>query len=295
MRFNRPGWCIALLVLAAADPALSADVDQKVQADPHGTVEISNSVGQIRCIGWDKPEVQITGNVSGAGRLEVKQQGSTTIIGVISRMGVVTHDEADLEIRLPVGSSLRASGVSADIDVTGITGDQRLQTVSGDIQTEASKADVVLKSISGNLKVKGKREPIHITVSTVSGDSSIVDVGGELEFDTVSGNSTIDMTSLKRARLQTVSGDVNMKAKLLPDVRIDGSSVSGNLEMRWPGAESANIELGTFSGDISACFGGVPVQHSTYGSGSTWRYGVKDAKGAIRIKSMSGDIHLCNR
>jgi len=295
MSFNRPVWWIALLALAAAGPALSADVDQKVSADPHGTVEVSNTAGTIRCIGWDKPEVQISGNVSGSGRLEVRQQGTTTIIGVTSRMGVVSHDEADLEIRLPAESSLRASAVSADIEVSGISGDQRLQTVSGDIRTEASKADVVLKSISGNLKVKGKREPIHTTVSTVSGDTSIVDVGGELELDTVSGNTTIDMNSLTRARLQTVSGDLNMKAKLAPDVRIDGSTVSGTLELRWPGAESANVELASFSGDVSACFGGVPVQHPTYGPGSTWRYGVKDAKGTIRIKSMSGDIHLCNR
>lgn len=301
MRFNRPAGCLAMLALAAAgqilsaEPALAADVDQKIAADLHGTVEVSNSTGKIRCIGWDKPEVRISGIISGGGRLDVRQQGTTTIIGVVSRMGVVTHDEAELEIHLPADSRLRASAVSADIEVSGVNGDQRLQTVSGDIRTEAGKADLVVKSISGSLDVKGKREPIHISASTVSGDTTIGDVGGELELDTVSGDSNIDMTSLTRARLQTVSGDLDMKAQLAPDVRIDASSVSGTLELRWPGAEASNIELATFSGDISACFGGTPVQRATYGPGSTWRYGVKDAKGSIRVKSMSGDIHLCNR
>jgi len=287
--------CAAILALAAAVPASAGSVDQKVQADPHGTVEVNNSTGRIRCIGWDKPEIQITGDISGSGRLDVQQQGATTVIRVLSHLGISIHDEAELEIKMPAASSLRVSAVSADIEVSGITGDQRLQSVSGDVQTETSKADVVLKSISGNVKVRGKREAIHTIVSTVSGDSSVIDVGGELEFDTVSGDSTIDMSSLTRARMKTISGDVKMTAKLLPDVRVDGSSVSGNLELRWPGAEAANIELESFSGDISSCFGGVPVQHPTYGPGSNWRYGPKDAKGDIHIKSMSGDIHLCNR
>mgnify|MGYP000844863217 CR=1 FL=1 len=293
--------CTLLFACSAALAALPARaeqaIDQKVAADPHGAVEISNSVGSIHCTGWDRPEIQISGEMaSSAARLDVQQQGATTYIRVLTRNGGMTGTgETDLEIKMPAGSSLRVSAVSADVEVRGITGDQRLQSVSGDVQTEAAKADVALKSISGNVKVHGKAAPIHTSLSTVSGDVSVLDVAGELELDTVSGDVTIDMASLTRARLKTISGDVLMTARLSPDVRIDGSSVSGNLRLRWPGAEGAAIEMESFSGDISSCFGGTPVQRPTYGPGSSWRHSPAGAKGDIHLKSMSGDINLCNR
>jgi DUF4097 and DUF4098 domain-containing protein YvlB len=105
----------------------------------------------------------------------------------------------------------------------------------------------------------------------------------------------IDMSSLSRARLKTISGDLVMTARLTPDVRIDASSVSGDLRLRWPGAENAAVDMESFSGDISSCFGGIPVQRPKYGPGSSWRYAPASAKGDVHIKSMSGDITLCNR
>ena len=292
---------VAVALCAAAlagtySASASQSIDQKVPADPQGTVEINNTSGTIHCIGWDKPEIQITGQLSGsAERLDVQTQGKTVSIRVLQRMGIVSHGDNDLEIKAPFGSSLRVSGVSADINVRGITGEQRLQSVSGDVETEAAGADLVLKSISGNLKLRGKNNPLRTTVSTVSGSISLVNVGGELDMDTVSGDVDIDMNTVTRARMKTISGDVGMVGRLSADSRIDLSSVSGNLHMRWPGAEKANVEVESFSGDITSCFGNVEVQRPKYGPGSSWRYGVTGATSDIHIKSMSGDVNVCNR
>ena len=64
---------------------------------------------------------------------------------------------------------------------------------------------------------------------------------------------------------------------------------------RWPGAESANVDAETFSGDISSCFGNVAVQRATYGPGSSWRYTSAGATADIHLKSMSGSVNVCNR
>ena len=280
----------------AHSASASQSIDQKVPADPHGTIEISNTSGTIHCIGWDRPEIQITGELSGsAERLDVQTQGTTVSIRVLQRMGIISHGDNDLEIKAPFGSSLRVSGVSADINVRGITGEQRLQSVSGDVETEAAAADLVLKSISGNLKLRGKNNPLRTTASTVSGDISLVNVGGELDLDTVSGDVDIDMNTVSRARMKTISGDIGMVGRLSSDSRIDLSSVSGSLHMRWPGAEKANVEVESFSGDITSCFGNVDVQRPKYGPGSSWRYAVAGATSDIHIKSMSGDVNVCNR
>lgn len=287
--------CVAALADASSASA-SQSIDQRVPADLHGTVEISNTSGTIHCIGWDRPEIQITGALSSsAERLDVQTQGKTVSIRVLQRMGISSHGDTDLEIKAPFGSALRVSGVSADINVRGMTGEQRLQSVSGDVETEAAAADLVLKSISGNLKLRGKNNPLRTTVSTVSGGISLVNVGGELDLDTVSGDVDIDMNTITRARMKTISGDVAMVGRLGADSRIDLSSVSGGLHMRWPGAEKANVEVESFSGDIISCFGNVEVQRPKYGPGSSWRYGVSGATSDIHIKTMSGDVNVCNR
>ena len=183
------------LSAVAAIAAASQPIDQHLPADPHGTVEINNTAGLIHAEGWDKPEVQISGELGGSSeKLDVQQQGSTITIRVLARGGMqLSRSDSELYVKIPAGNSLRVSAVSADVDVSGITGDQRLQSVSGDMQTEAAGADVTLKSISGNLRVRGKKAPLRLAVSTVSGNATVLDLGGELELDTVSGDVDIDM------------------------------------------------------------------------------------------------------
>lgn len=287
--------CVATLASERAAFA-SQPIDQRVPADLHGTLEINNTAGSIHVTGWDRAEIQINGELSSsAERLDVQQQGKTVTIRVITRIGMSTHGGSDLEIKAPFANSLRVSAVSADIDVRGMSADQRLQSVSGDVQTEAAGADLVLKSISGDLKLRGKNAPVRITLSTVSGNASLLNVGGELDLDTVSGDVEIEMNSISRARMKTISGDIVMAGRLAAGARIDVSSVSADLHMRWPGAESANVDAETFSGDISSCFGNVAVQRATYGPGSSWRYTSAGATADIHLKSMSGSVNVCNR
>jgi DUF4097 and DUF4098 domain-containing protein YvlB len=287
---------LASCALAAA-AAASQPIDRRMPADAHGTVEINLTAGLIQCEGWDKAEVQITGELGGSSeRLDVQQQGSTITIRVLAKSGFNTsRSESELHVKVPSASAIRISAVSADVNVTGIMGDQRLQSVSGDVQTEAASADVTMKSISGNLHVRGKKAPLRLALSTVSGNANVTDLGGELELDTVSGDVDIDMSSLSRARMKTISGDLVMTARLSAEARIDATSVSGDLRLRWPGAENSAVDMESFSGDISSCFGGIPVQRPKYGPGSNWRYAPANAKGDIHVKSMSGDITLCNR
>jgi DUF4097 and DUF4098 domain-containing protein YvlB len=290
-------WLVLAGVFQGAAASAGQAIDQTLAADPHGTVEINNRAGSVHCIGWDKSEVQVVGNLSGAAeRLDVQREGSTISLRVVMRTGGIHFSgDTDLTVRVPAASNVRISGVSADIDVRGVGGEQRLQTVSGDVRTEAGSADLLLKSISGNIRAHGKNAAVRTTVSTVSGNAEVIDVGGELELDTVSGDAHIDMGSVSRVRLRAISGDVGITGHLNRDARIDVSSVSGDLRMRWFGAENANVELESFSGDISSCFGNVAVQTPKFGPGSSWRYGVPAAAADVHVKSLSGDVDLCNR
>jgi len=272
-------------------------IDQHLAADPKGSVEINNRDGSVRCVGWDKPDVQISGELSSAAeRLDVQTEGKSIVIRVIMRNGGIhISGSTDLTVKVPAASTVRIAGVSADIDVRGVTGEQKLQTVSGDVRTEAAGADLQLKTISGNIKARGKNGIARTSISTVSGNAEAIDIAGELELDTVSGDAELVMGPLSRARLQAISGDVNMTAQVNKDARIDVSSVSGDMRMRWLGAENSTIDVETFSGDINSCFGRTEVTHPKFGPGASWRYAVAGSASEIHIKTLSGDVSVCNR
>jgi DUF4097 and DUF4098 domain-containing protein YvlB len=300
---NRTGFDGLVLssVLACLLPGAAAlagtTIDRHVAADPTGTVEINNREGSVRCIGWDKPDVQISGELSSAAeRLDVQNEGKSVNIRVVMRNGGFHLSGAtDLTVKVPAASTVRIAGVSADIDVRGVTGEQKLQTVSGDVRTEAAGADLQLKTISGNIKARGKNGIARTKISTVSGNAEAIDIAGELELDTVSGDVELVMGPLSRARVQAISGDVTMTAHLNKDARIDASSVSGDMRMRWLGAESSMIDVETFSGDIDSCFGHTEVTHPKFGPGASWRYSAAGSAADIHVKTLSGDVSLCNR
>ena len=128
-------WALcALGVLPLACSASENSVDRKVAADAKGEVLISNVSGTVDVRGWDRNEVQVTGQLDeDVERVDVETSSGRTVIKVILPKG--SHDEGDamLEIQVPRASSVEVSAVSADVSSKGVIGTQRLKTVSGEI------------------------------------------------------------------------------------------------------------------------------------------------------------------
>ena len=176
----RLGALAAALALAA--PGVMADdsteINKRAQVDPAGQVEVSNTSGTVVVTGWDRSEVEVTGELGeGSEKLVFETSGKHTRIKVLlPKRG--SSDDSDLFIRIPAGSGLFVNTVSADIQVTGVRGAQRLQSVSADIETEAVAEDVECKTVSGDVAVAGQGKPGLITITTVSGDSQVQNVAG---------------------------------------------------------------------------------------------------------------------
>src|SRR5512135_785190 len=121
-----------------ASPGLAAagsPINKRTAADPTGTVEISNVAGSVLVTGWERPEVEVTGELGdGSERLEFTKAPKLTRIKVILPDRSYHVDETDLVVKVPFGSVLSINAVSADVRIQNVRGAQRLQTVSGDIQ-----------------------------------------------------------------------------------------------------------------------------------------------------------------
>jgi DUF4097 and DUF4098 domain-containing protein YvlB len=286
----------ACAVIGLASRAHADEINKGMPANPQGQVEVSNTSGSVTITGWDKSEVEVTGDLGeGSERLEFTQSGDLTRIKVILPKKSHDAEGSDLVIRVPVKSGIAVNTVNADIVVQKVDGAQRLQSVSADISTEAGSEDVECKTVSGDIEVAGTGRRSLLTITTVSGDARVQRVAGEVNANTVSGNVDLSLGDTTRSRLRSTSGDVNLYGKLVGEARLDVESISGDVRIKLVQPIGAEFELSSFNGEISNCFGPKAQRTDEYVPGRELRFREGNGTGRVRVKTLNGDINLCRQ
>ena len=290
---------IALLASAAAwGSDTPSAFEREVAAQPRGVVEISSTVGTIDVTGWDRAAVSVKAELgSDVDQVEVTNSGDHTVVRVRLRQHSHDwgHDETHLRVQVPKDSSLDVSAVSANITSNGVLGTQRLKSVSGDVTAEIGASDIEVKSVSGSLKLRGKGQPAKLHVSSVSGDLELKHAAGDLEATTVSGEVTIELDPARSARLRSTSGDITFEGRLVPGADFDAQTVSGDLKVRAGAEGGFEYEAASVTGDINDCFNVAAKRSSDYGPGLKLNGTRGGGGGHVRLKTMSGEIDLCDR
>ena len=295
-RVLSPLAAVAALCTVASPAWAGTPINQRAAADPGGAVEISNVAGTVRVTGWDRNEVEVTGELGeGTERLDFAVIDKVTRVKVILPNRSNNVEDTDLVVRIPMASRLAVTTVSADIEVQDVTGAQRLQTVSADIRTEAAAEDVECKSVSGDVAVHGSGKKALVTITTVSGDAMALKVAGEVNANTVSGNLTLGLGETTRSRLRSTSGDLTMASVLAADGRLDIESISGDVRLELHGPVNAEFDVTSFNGEIRNCFGPKAVSTSEYAPGKELQFREGQGTGRVRIKTLNGDISVCKK
>jgi DUF4097 and DUF4098 domain-containing protein YvlB len=284
-----------LLAAASVCHAADRDFEQKVKADPRGSVRISNVAGRVNVQGWDRAEVEVKARLSGdVERVEVSSDNGRTTIKVILPRQSWHGGEADLQIHVPEHSDVDVSAVSAEVETQRVLGMQRLTTVSGVIHAEFVK-DLEAKTVSGDLRLKGQSEPGDVRISSVSGDVFLERGGGDVEVTSVSGDLILDVASVSMVRTRTTSGDLSLRGALSRDGSVEADTISGDVTVRVKPQAGFEYEATSFSGVIGNCFGKHAENTSTHGPGTRLIGTAGDGRGRVRVKSMSGDVAICDR
>jgi DUF4097 and DUF4098 domain-containing protein YvlB len=285
-----------VLLASAVCTADERDFEKRVNADPRGQVEISNVAGTVEVTGWDRPEVEVQATLgSGVERIDVISEGKRTLVKVVLPRNSSGDGDASLEVRIPVASELQVSTVSADLTARTITGRQSLKTVSGNVEVQAASGNLEIRTISGDVTLEGKGQPGVMRVTTVSGNVTLNHGAGSLETTTISGDLEVRLNPARSVRLRTTSGNLGFVGRLTRDAHFEVETVSGDLSVRAGADNGFEYEVASFSGDIDNCFGVEAEETNRYGPG-TRLAGTRGGGGAeVRIKTMSGNVQLCDR
>ena len=129
----------------------------------------------------------------------------------------------------------------------------------------------------------------------MSGDLHLEHGAGDLEATTVSGTLVASLDTARSVRAHSTSGDVRVEAHLTRGASFERLSVSGDLNVRASADGGYAYEISTFSGDISDCFDAKPERTGKYMPGTRWRATRGEGTGHMHLKTMSGDVQLCDR
>lgn len=287
----------ACMALACSDAGVAAETIQRsVPADARGAVEIVNAAGEVRVQGWDRNEVQVSGELGGGvDTLDLRSGERRTSINVVPPRGKRKAGATDLVVKVPRDSALSISTVSADQVVTDLRGPQRLQAVSGAIATEQWLEDMEARTLSGDVDIRGHGGRAETVVGTVSGDITLVNAPQELSLETVTGDMKISAEKLDRARIRTTNGDVRLTATLAATARLDAESINGDLSFLLREPVNAQFDAETLNGEIVNCFGPKPTRTHEFAPGNALRFtqGAGDAR--VRIKALNGTVEICKR
>jgi DUF4097 and DUF4098 domain-containing protein YvlB len=278
-------------------PLLSArgatPVDREIDADPKGTLEVSNIAGSVEIRGSNRRNVHVSGMLGDdVERLDVERSGNRVIVRVVIRERQHSHDETSLTIEAPQGNSIDVDAVSASIDVSGIEGEQRLNSVSGSISTQAFANDLTLASVSGSLSAHGQGRAAMTRARSISGGVELKGIAGQVQAETVSGRLAVSVDAIERATLSSISGTVALDGALQDDARVELTSTSGSLRLLFKGRAEAEYDLSSFSGPIKSCFGPA-VSETRYGPQRSQRFTEGTSNARVHVSSMSGGIELC--
>lgn len=284
------------LAFSLALPALAATpINESRALSPTGKVEIENLKGRIDVRVWDRAEVKIEGSLGeGVERLAIDGDRNKLAVRVKypKRFGMSGNNSEPTMLRLtvPRRADLDIDAVAADIDVQGTAADKlSADSVSGDILVIGAPRKAGINTVSGNQQLTINSS--DASIDTVSGDVTLRGrLGGEVEFNSVSGNIVIinnRENPVRKLSGSSVSGDLIVNTGLARNGEINMNTVSGAVRLTLPRNVSATVSGESFSGDLSAT--GAQVQRPKHGPGASFnhRYGAGEAE--VTVESFSGD------
>ena len=217
------------------------------------------------------------------------------------------------EVPAPARGVVQISSTNGTVDVSAW--DRAAVSVKAELAADVDRVEVtssgdhtvvrVIQRHSGMSFSNSGHEETHlrvqvpkdseVDVSTVSANANSTGVLGAQRLKSVSGDITAELDPAHSVRLRSTSGDIRFEGRLTRGADFDGQTVSGDLKVRAGFEDGLTFEAASVTGDISDCFNAEAERASEYGPGHKLNGTRGGGSAHVRLKTMSGEIDLCDR
>lgn len=222
--------------------------------------------------GDDQAELVVRGQA--ADRLDVELDGGELVVAHDQRVtfGSVTYA---VELTVPPVSTIGVRTASADVRVTGVPADVRIETASGDVAVRDTERQIDIRTASGDILMGGDNDRIRIR--TASGDVSLEEASRGASVVSASGDVRMERAG-DAVTVKTASGQIAVDH--FDGHTLSAKSISGDVRFGVPSGRTLQVDLQTLSGDMR-----LPSEPS-----SAHRSADEGPRLRLRARTVSGDI-----
>jgi DUF4097 and DUF4098 domain-containing protein YvlB len=161
--------------------------------------------------------------------IEVMVEGKNVIIRCNQeKVGPRDQVTTDLELTIPKGSSIEATGRLGDFDISGI---------AGTVDLSSDNAGIRLQYIGGNIKIDTRRSD-EIRLSNIKGAVSLNGRGGDVDLTNIAGQVTVAGDYNGTISLHDVSKPVRVESLR---TKIEAEAVPGELTLARGSLDVTNV------------------------------------------------------
>lgn len=285
-------WLAMIAAVLTAAPVGAQGRTLGFRVAPDVAVRIQNLVGQTRVTGWDRDSIAVTATIPpGGGSLYGGGSARMAKLGIEGQNPSLAGPGAVLEVWVPHGARVWIKSAAAAVEVTDVRGEVEVTSVTGRVVLDGAPRVASLETIDGDVDVTGAATVVRIR--TGAGRVRVTGVRGDLAVTTVQGAITIDSKELLSARVETVSGPVDVRAAVPPDGQLEVETHDGAVGLTLPASIDARFDLGTIKGVIATRLSGDSERRHE----RSVRFAVGKKAGAgrgasITVRTFSGDIRI---
>jgi hypothetical protein len=286
---RRP-WLLLLPLLAS--PALAQVRGFAVAPDV--AVRILNLAGHTRIVGWDRDSIDVNARIPPGGGVLYGGGG-----GGVAKLGIEAPDPAlavgaTLVVRVPRNARVWVKSASASVEIQGARGEVEVSSVTGDVTLMGEPRVATLETIDGDVEVQGAATVLRIR--TGAGGVRVGGARGELSVSTVQGPIVVAAADLLSARLESVSGRVDVAGPLPAKGRLEIQTHDGDVRVQLPRPVDARFDIESVTGKVITRLFDQPEREyregvakfsvgSSGGTGPGRVLAVRSFKGVIRVDS----------
>jgi DUF4097 and DUF4098 domain-containing protein YvlB len=258
-----------LFVLLTQAPLARAQAphESTISIAPDGVVSIGVVDCDVHVVGSARKDVKVTALAD----VRVTGEGDRVSIGVHP------GSASTIDVAVPAGVHLDVHGIQSNVTVHDVSGPVQVGTVDGSVSVDGAGRDVEATSVSGSVDVSIKHGDVR--ASSVSGSVAVhLPAGGTASARTVSGSIQLGGAPLTRVEAHTMSGTIDLDARLEGDGPFQMHTHSGNVRVAIPRTPPVIVDVRTRGGRVDNPDAGAPAPGAAHTVLTVWTF--------------SGDVHV---
>jgi DUF4097 and DUF4098 domain-containing protein YvlB len=291
---------LATLALAAAAGDARAQIRTEYGhlAASDIAVMLNGNFAKVKVTGWSRDSIVVASDLPKGSRLEPMFGGdaATPARGVkmfVEAANKMAAPGGTVEIRLPINARITIVSATADIDVSGLLGQVKVNMAGGTIRVSGNPKTLQVEGIDAAITVDGTPEWMRLT--TAEGDITVRGGSPDAGFNTVTGNIRVTDGALERAKFETTSGTVTFIGELVRGSAVNIDTHSGAIDLQFGPKASATVEAVSTNGTIENFWHKQQPTTSRDGRGQEINMQMGNGEGRVVIRTYKGTVRIAKK